>query len=39
MMAVAAGVQVCGLWSVRPGLYERRETDLEHPEFLLVTRV
>ncbi|HUE58109.1 MAG TPA: methyltransferase domain-containing protein [Acidimicrobiales bacterium] len=39
MMAVAAGVQVCGLWSVRPGLYERRETDLDHPEFLLVTRV
>ena len=39
MMAVAAGVQVCGLWSVRPGLYERRKTDLDHPEFLLVTRV
>ena len=39
MIAAAAGVQVCGLWSVRPGLYERRVTDLDHPEFLLVTRV
>jgi len=39
MIAAAAGLQVCGLWSVKPGLYERRVTDLDHPEFLLVTRV
>ncbi len=38
-MAAAAGVEVCGLWSVTPGAYERRVTDLDHPEFLLVARV
>lgn len=39
LMAAGAGLEVCGLWSVRPGLYERRVTDLDHPEFLLVGRV
>ena len=39
LMAAAAGLEVCGLWSVGPGLYERRVTDLDHPEFLLLTRV
>ena len=39
LIAAGAGVEVCGLWSVKPGLYERRVTDLDHPEFLLVARV
>jgi SAM-dependent methyltransferase len=39
LIAAGAGLEVCGLWSVRPGSYERRVTDLDHPEFLLVTRV
>jgi ubiquinone/menaquinone biosynthesis C-methylase UbiE len=39
LIAAAAGVEVCGLWSVTPGAYERRVTDLDHPEFLLVARV
>jgi ubiquinone/menaquinone biosynthesis C-methylase UbiE len=39
LIAAAAEVEVCGLWSVKPGLYERRMTDLDHPEFLLVGRV
>ena len=39
LIAARAGVEVCGLWSVRPGSYERRVTDLDHPEFLLVARV
>ena len=39
LIAAAAGVEVCGLWSVRPGSYERQVTDLDHPEFLLVGRV
>ena len=39
LIAALAGLEVCGLWSVRPGLYERRVTDLDHPEFLLVGRV
>ena len=39
LIAAGAGLEVCGLWSVRPGLYERRVTDLDHPEFLLVARV
>ena len=39
LIGVAAGIEVCGLWSVRPGLYERQMPDLDHPEFLLVGRV
>ncbi len=39
LMAAAAGMQVEGLWSVRPGDYAARPPDLEHPEFLLVGRV
>ena len=39
LIAAGAGLEVCGLWSVRPGLYERRVTDLDHPEFLLLSRV
>lgn len=39
LIAAAAGLEVCGLWSVGPGAYERRVTDLDHPEFLLVARV
>jgi ubiquinone/menaquinone biosynthesis C-methylase UbiE len=39
LIAARAGLEVCGLWSVRPGSYERRMTDVDHPEFLLVTRV
>jgi ubiquinone/menaquinone biosynthesis C-methylase UbiE len=39
LIAAGAGLEVCGLWSVRPGLYERRVTDLVRPEFLLVARV
>ena len=39
LMTAAAGLEVCGLWSVGPGQYERRVTDLDHPEFLLLSRV
>ena len=39
LIAAGAGLDVCGLWSVTPGSYERRVTDLDHPEFLLVARV
>lgn len=39
LIAAAAGLRVTGLWSVGPGDYERRDPDLDHPEFLLVGEV
>jgi hypothetical protein len=39
LMAAAAGLQVIGLWGVRPGDYRERPPDLEHPEFLLTASV
>ncbi|HEY3811375.1 MAG TPA: methyltransferase domain-containing protein [Acidimicrobiales bacterium] len=39
LMAAGAGLQVTGLWAVRPGDYQRRPPDLEHPEFLLTASV
>jgi SAM-dependent methyltransferase len=39
LMAAVAGMQVTGLWSVRPGEYERRAPDLDHQEFLLTAAV
>jgi SAM-dependent methyltransferase len=36
LMASAAGVEVLGLWSVRPGSYAERSPDLDHPELLLI---
>lgn len=38
-MARAAGLQVTGLWSVRPGQYERRAPDLDYQEFLVTATV
>lgn len=32
------GLAVDGLWSVRPGEYDRRPPDLDHEEFLVVAR-
>jgi SAM-dependent methyltransferase len=39
LMAAAAGLQVTGLWGVRPGAYARNPPDLDHPEFLLTAAV
>lgn len=39
LMAAAAGIAVVGLWAVRPGAYEERPPDLDHPEFLLIGAV
>jgi SAM-dependent methyltransferase len=39
LMAAAAGLKVTGLWSVRPGRYQARSPDLDHPEFLLTAEV
>jgi SAM-dependent methyltransferase len=39
LMAARAGLRVFGLWSVRPGEYERRAPDLDHQEFLLTAAV
>jgi len=39
LMAAAAGLQMTGLWSVRPGRYDRRPPDIDHPEFLLIAEV
>ena len=38
LLARAAGLEVQGLWSVRPGEYGRLRPDLEHEEFLLLAR-
>jgi SAM-dependent methyltransferase len=39
LMAAGAGLRVDDLWAVRPGDYQRRPPDLEHPEFLLTASV
>jgi SAM-dependent methyltransferase len=39
LMAAAAGLQVTGVWSVRPGQYERRAPNLDYQEFLLTATV
>jgi ubiquinone/menaquinone biosynthesis C-methylase UbiE len=39
LMAAAAGLQVTGLWSVRPGEYQRHPPDLDHQEFLVTAAV
>jgi SAM-dependent methyltransferase len=39
LMTAAAGLHLTGLWSVRPGAYERQPPDLEHPEFLFTAEV
>jgi SAM-dependent methyltransferase len=39
LMARAAGLQVTGLWSVRPGQYEQRAPDLDYQEFLVTATV
>jgi SAM-dependent methyltransferase len=39
LMAEAAGLEVTGLWSVRPGEYERRPPNLDYQEFLLSAAV
>jgi SAM-dependent methyltransferase len=39
LMAAAAGLQVTGVWSVRPGQYERRAPDLDYQEFLIAATV
>jgi SAM-dependent methyltransferase len=39
LVAAAAGLQVIGLWGVRPGDYRERPPDLGHPEFLLTASV
>jgi SAM-dependent methyltransferase len=36
LLAAGAGLEVDGLWSVRPGEYGRRQPDLDHQEWLLV---
>jgi SAM-dependent methyltransferase len=38
LLAFAAGLEVEGLWAVRPGEYARRPPDYDHEEFLLVAR-
>ena len=38
LLATAAGLEVDGLWSVRPGEYGRLRPDLDHEEFLLLAR-
>ncbi len=38
LLATAAGLEVEGLWSVRPGEYDRLRPDLDHEEFLLLAR-
>jgi hypothetical protein len=39
LMAAAAGLQVTGLWSVRPGAYGQRAPDLDYQEFLVTATV
>ena len=39
LMAAAAGIEIRGLWAVRPGAYREGPPDLDHPEFLLVGAV
>jgi SAM-dependent methyltransferase len=39
LIAATAGVEVLGLWSVRPGGYARRPPDLDNPEFLVTAAV
>lgn len=39
LMAGAAGLEVRGLWAVRPGEYKKSAPDLDHPEFLLLAAV
>jgi SAM-dependent methyltransferase len=39
LMAAAAGLQVTGLWSVRPGEYRQRAPDLDYQEFLVTATV
>ena len=38
LLTRAAGLEVEGMWSVRPGEYGRLRPDLEHEEFLLLAR-
>ena len=38
LLAAAAGLEVESIWSVEPGDYARRPSDLDHPELLLVAR-
>lgn len=38
LMCERAGLTVDGLWSVTPGAYARNPPDLDHPEFLVVSR-
>jgi SAM-dependent methyltransferase len=39
LMASAAGLEVTGLWSVRPGEYQRRLPELDYQEFLVTATV
>jgi SAM-dependent methyltransferase len=39
LIAKQSGVEVTGLWAVRPGAYAADPPDLDHPEFLLVGEV
>ena len=39
LIARQSGVEVKGLWAVRPGAYAANPPDLDHPEFLLVGEV
>lgn len=36
LLTAAAGLATDAIWSVRPGGYEHRGADLDHPEFLVV---
>lgn len=36
LLSQRAGLSVLGLWAVRPGSYQPRPPDLEHPEWLLI---
>jgi SAM-dependent methyltransferase len=39
LIARQAGVEVEGLWAVRPGAFAKNPADIDHPEFLLVGEV